>query len=87
MSWVRASSLSEHEAVVTRHASTPVEETSKKSDSLDTKQWVGKATADKIARHDANMIDTNKFAENQLFENSRLNVARDPQHYQEEGQV
>ena len=37
ISWLRASCLSEQEAVVTQHASTGGEETSKKSNSLDTR--------------------------------------------------
>ena len=72
MSWVKASSSSENEAVVARHAST---------DSPDTRANIrrraGDATADKIAGGDPNAADTNQFAENQLAKNSRPVVARE----------
>ena len=49
MSWVRASPSSEHEAVVARHTSTAVEETSKKLDSpnirANIKRWAREAAA------------------------------------------
>ena len=40
------------------------------------KRWAGKAAADKIVRRNANAVDTNQLAKNQLAENYRLNVAR-----------
>ena len=65
MSWVRASSSSEHETVVVRHARTAVEESSNKSDSVDNwadiKRLAGKAAADKIARCYANTVDTSQL--------------------------
>ena len=63
---MRASSSSEHEAVVTRHASRAVKETSKKSDSPDTRADIWRWA-----------VETNQLAENQLAENSRLAVARE----------
>ena len=80
-SWVRASPSSEHEAVVPRQASTAMEETSKKSDSpntrADIKWWTREAAANKIAGRDANAVDTNQLAENQPAENSWLAEARE----------
>ena len=86
MSWVKASSSSENEAVVARHTSTAAEETSKKSDSPDTRADIRRrareSTADKTAGRDANAADRNQFAENQLAknqlaENSRPVMARE----------
>ena len=81
---MKVSSSSEHEAVVARHTSTAVEETSKKSNNPDTRanirQRAGEAAADKMAGRDANAVDANQLAKNQISETSWPVMARERTH-------
>ena len=59
------------------HASTAVEETTKKLDSPDKKWWAKKAAANKTAGRDASDVGTNQLTKNQPAENSQMAEARE----------
>ena len=78
---MRASSSSEHDAVVARRASTAVEEISRKSDSPDTRaairRWAGEAATTRITGQDAIAVEPNQLAENAVVNRPQLAMARE----------